>query len=59
MIDDQDRQALRGDALEQFMQLELLARVQAGRGFIEQQQGRIGGECAGDLDQPLMPVGKA
>ena len=59
VIDDQDGQALRRDALEQLMQFELLARIQAGRGLVEQQQGRIGGQRAGNLDQPLMPVGKA
>jgi len=44
VIDDQDGQALRCDALEQFMQFELLGRVQAGRGFVEQKQRRIGGQ---------------
>ena len=59
VIDDQDGEALRRDALEQLMQFELLGRVQAGRGFVEQQQRRIGGERARDLDQPLMAVGEA
>ena len=40
------------------MQLELLGRVQAGGRLVEQQQGRIGGKRARDLDQPLMPVGE-
>ena len=59
VIDDQDSQALRRDPLEQFMKLELFGRVQTGRGFVEQQQGRIGGERARNLDQPLMAVREA
>ena len=44
---------------KQFVQFELFAGIQPGGGFIEQQQGRIGGERARDLDQPLMAIGKA
>ena len=59
VIDDQDGEALRRDALEQLVQLELFGRVEAGRGLVEQQQRRIGGERTRDLDQALMAVGKA
>ena len=38
---------------------QLLGRVEAGRGLVEQQQRRVGGERTGNLDQPLMAVGEA
>jgi len=59
MIDNKDGEALRCDALEQFVQVELFGRVEAGRGLVEQQQRRIGGERAGNLNQALMAVGEA
>ena len=53
VIDNEDGEALPRDALEQFVQFEFFGRVKARRRFVEQQQCRIGGERAGNLDQPL------
>ena len=59
VVDDEDRQALRGDPVEQVVQRLLLAGVEARGGFVEQQHRRVGRERARDLDQALMAVGEA
>ena len=42
VIDDEDGQSLRGDAVEQIVQHPLLAGIEACGGLVEQQHGRIG-----------------
>ena len=59
VVDDEDGEALRGDAVEQVVQRLLLAGIEARGGFVEQQHRRVGGQRAGDLDQPLMAVAEA
>jgi len=56
---NQDREPLGRDALEQLVKLDFFTRIQSGRGLVEQQQRRIGGESTRDLDQALMTIGKA
>ncbi len=59
VVDDENGQALGGDALEQVAQALLFRRVEPRGRLVEQQQRRIAGKRARDLDQALMPVGKA
>lgn len=46
------------DPLEQVMQFDLLAGVQACRRFVQQQQCRISCQRAGDFDQALVTIGE-
>ena len=59
MLDEQDGDARVADAADAVHEVLPLGRVHAGGGLVEQQQARLGGQGAGDLDQPLLPVGQA
>ena len=47
------------DEADEPRQLHLLGRVHAGGGFVEQQQLRLRGQRADDLQPPLVAVGQA
>ena len=58
MLDQQDGDAALADFCEQAHEALGFRRVHAGDRFVEQQQGRIGGERHRDLEQPLLAVGQ-
>ena len=59
VLDQQDGDARVADAADAVHEVLALGRVHAGGGLVEQQQARLGGQRAGDLDQPLLAVGQA
>ena len=59
VLDEQDGDARVADAADAVDQVLPLGRVHAGGRLVEQQQSRLGGQGAGDLHQPLLPVGQA
>ena len=58
VLDEEDGDAGVADAADALDQVLPLGRVHAGGGLVEQQQARLGGQGAGDLHQPLLPVGQ-
>jgi len=54
VLDQQHGDALRAQRLEEPRQRRLLAGAQAGGGLVEDQQRRVRGERAGDLEQALV-----
>ena len=59
MLDHEDGDAALADAQQQLPELGRLLRVQAGGRLVEQQQLRLGGERAGQLDPALQAIGEA
>ena len=59
VLDQHDRDAaLVAQLVHELRELVGLLRVHAGRRLVEQQQLRVGGQRAGDLDPPLVAVGE-
>ena len=58
VLDDQARDAAVADLQDQLGQLLGLVDVQPGGRLVEQQQGRLGGQGPGELDQPLAAEGQ-
>ena len=56
VLDEQNRQSLTAQHADQLHQLPLLLRVEAGRGFIEEQQSRLRRKRSSDLEPALKPV---
>ena len=58
VLDEEDRVALRRDLPDERRHRLDLDRVHPGGRLVEQEQLRLGGERAGDLDPPLLAVGE-
>ena len=58
VLDQQDGHALVPDAPDQADQLLALALVHAGGRLVQEEEPRAGGQGAGDLEPPLVPVGQ-
>ena len=58
VLDQQDRRAVAPDRVEQALERRGFGGVHAGRGLVEREELRIGGERAGDLEPALVAVGQ-
>src|SRR5882762_4475442 len=58
VFDEEDRDSLAADVLDELHQLVLFLWIEAGRRLVEHQELGLGAERAGDLQPPLEPIGK-